>query len=176
MGVLLRDGLLLDRKLRDRRHDIISLVLFVIAFCDTEDGAPSRPPVCQKRSANIVGVSRSAPLPKRQKSSPSAKSGDTLRQVIATVCIKSPEERPTTCFLCLGNPKLPEKRRLEVYKSSGSLSRHFVNVHIKPLPKERHCQCSICGGKLVSKSQLLNHAETVHGTVSRLPLSAFGPI
>ncbi|KAJ5089007.1 hypothetical protein N7532_007691 [Penicillium argentinense] len=61
-----------------------------------------------------------------------------------------------------------------MYKNPGSLSRHFVNKHIKPFPNDMHCECNICGEKLMSKSGLLNHAQRMHGTVSCLPLPALG--
>jgi hypothetical protein len=154
----------------------IAAINAVIAFCDAEEGSPSRSRVPQKRSADIVSMPQAAPLPKRQKSPPSDKSDDTFSQAIASVCIKSPKERPNICFLCLRNPNLPEKRRLEVYKNPGSLSRHFVNTHIKPFPKDMQKECTICGEKLESKALLMNHARSVHGTVSCLPPSSLGPI
>ncbi|KAJ6085804.1 hypothetical protein N7499_005433 [Penicillium canescens] len=48
-----------------------------------------------------------------------------------------------------------------------SLSRHFVNKHIKPFLNNIRFKCSIYGEKLESKSRLLNHTERVHRTVSR---------
>ncbi|KAJ5346763.1 uncharacterized protein N7506_000016 [Penicillium brevicompactum] len=64
--------------------------------------------------------------------------------------------------------------RLRMYKNSGSLSRHFVSKHVKPFSNDMRCECSICGEKLESKSMLLNHAERVHGTVSRSSKTALG--
>ncbi|KAJ5776688.1 uncharacterized protein N7511_001699 [Penicillium nucicola] len=152
----------------------IAAINAVIAVCDAEEGAPSRPRVTQKRSADAVNMPPAAPLPKRQNLIPSHKSGDTFSEAIASVCVKSPTERPTICFICLGNPRLPQSDRLGIYKNSGSLSRHFVNKHIKPFPNDMHCECSICGEKLESKSALLNHAERVHGTVTRSSKIALG--
>lgn len=42
---------------------------------------------------------------------------------------------------------VPEGKRLQTYKSPGSLSRHFVNKHIKPYPNDMHYECNICGEK-----------------------------
>ncbi|KAJ5542729.1 hypothetical protein N7535_005153 [Penicillium sp. DV-2018c] len=152
----------------------IAAINAVIAVCDAEEGAPSRPPVPQKRTADAADMPPAAPLHKRQQSVPSDESGDTFSQAIASVCVKCPGERPTTCFICLGNTRLPERERLKMYKNPGSLSRHFVNKHVKPFPNDMHCECNICGEKLMSKSGLLNHAQRMHGIVSCLPLPALG--
>ncbi|CAG8688070.1 unnamed protein product, partial [Penicillium salamii] len=152
----------------------IAAINAVIAVCDAEEGAPSRRRVTQKRSADDVDMPPAAPLPKRQNPTASNKSDDTFSKAIASVCVESPTERPTICFICLGSPSLPQRERLQMYKNPGSLSRHFVNRHIKPFSNDMHCECSICGEKLESKSALLNHAERVHGTVSRSSKTALG--
>ncbi|CAG7956785.1 unnamed protein product [Penicillium salamii] len=152
----------------------IAAINAVIAVCDAEEGAPSRSRVARKRSADPGDMLPTAPLPKRQNSSPSGESDDAFSKAIASVCVKSPEERPTICFICLGTPRLPQSERLRMYKNSGSLSRHFVSKHVKPFSNDMHCECSICGEKLKSKSMLLNHAERVHGTVSRSSKTALG--
>lgn len=155
-------------------HRRIAAINAVIAVCDAEEGTPSRPCGARKRTAETVDIPLSDPLLKKQKPATPDKSDDTFVQAIASVCIKSPKQRPTICFLCLGNTRLPDHERLENYKNSGSLSRHFVNIHVKPFPKDMRCECSICCEKLDSKSGLLNHAERVHGTVSRLSQAALG--
>ncbi|CAG7979818.1 unnamed protein product, partial [Penicillium salamii] len=152
----------------------IAAINAVIAVCDAEEGAPSRSRVARKRSADAGDMLPTAPLPKRQNSTPSAESDDAFSKAIASVCVKSPEERPTICFICLGTPRLPQSERLRMYKNSGSLSRHFVSKHVKPFSNDMRCECSICGEKLESKSMLLNHAERVHGTVSRSSKTALG--
>ncbi|KAI2735701.1 hypothetical protein DTO013E5_8636 [Penicillium roqueforti] len=152
----------------------IAAINAVIAVCDAEEGAPSRPRVPQKRTADTADMPPAAPLPKRQTSIPSDESGDTFSKAIASVCVKSPGERPTICFICLGNTRSSERNRLTMYKNPGSLSRHFVNKHIKPYPNDMHCDCNICGERLISKTGLLNHARRIHGTVSSLPLPALG--
>lgn len=169
-SVLTMPGTTIEKEYERR----IAAINAVIAVCDAEEGAPSRPRGPQKRPADVVDIPPAAPLPKREKSTPSDKSDNTFSQAIASVCVKSREERPTICFICLGNARLPESKRLQTYKNPGSLSRHFVNKHIKPFPNDMHCECNICGEKLLSKSGLLNHAQRVHGIVSCLPLPALG--
>ncbi|KAJ5343508.1 uncharacterized protein N7506_003332 [Penicillium brevicompactum] len=152
----------------------VAAINAVIAVCDAEEGAPSRSRVARKRSADAGNMLPTAPLPKRQNSTPSGESDDAFSKAIASVCVKSPEERPTICFICIGTPGLPQSERLRMYKNSGSLSRHFVSKHVKPFSNDMRCECSICGEKLESKSMLLNHAERVHGTVSRSSKTALG--
>ena len=145
----------------------IAAINAVIAVCNIEEGVPSRSRVARKRSANTGDMLPTTPLPKRQNSTPSAESDDAFSKAIASVCVKSLEERLTICFICLGTPRLLQSERLRIYKNSGSLSRHFVSKHIKPFSNDMRCECFICGEKLELKSMLLNHAERVHGTVSR---------
>lgn len=153
----------------------IAAINAVIAFCDVEEGAPTRRPnVAQKRRA--VDTLPSAPPAKRQEHPSFDEAEIDLRQAMALVCIKNPDERPTICFLCVSNPKLPTKERLRVHKTPGSLTRHFIDKHIKRFPKEMRVKCDICNQELKHKSDVMNHAEMVHGIVSHRPLSALGPI
>ncbi|PYH75799.1 hypothetical protein BO82DRAFT_409090 [Aspergillus uvarum CBS 121591] len=153
----------------------IAAINAVITFCDVEEGFPTRrPKATQKRPA--TNNLPSAPPAKRQER-PSPEDGKTtLSLAFASVCIKARHERPTICFLCLGNPRLPDRQRVKSFRTPGSLGRHFVDIHVIPYPKDMRVKCSICREDLESKSALMNHAEGVHGTVSRRPLSALGPI
>ncbi|PKX91173.1 uncharacterized protein P174DRAFT_434229 [Aspergillus novofumigatus IBT 16806] len=153
----------------------IAAINAVTAFCDVEEGSPTRRPnITQKRRA--LDVLPSAPPAKRQESTSFEEQKTTLSQAIASVCIKARRERPNICFLCLGNPRMPERERVKDFGTPGSLGRHFVDFHAIRYPKDMRVKCSICKEELESKSALMNHAERVHGTVSRRPLSALGPI
>ena len=168
--VLTMPGITIEKEYEYR----IAAINTVITVCDTEEVIPSWSYIARKRSADASDMLPTAPLPKRQNSTPSAKSDDAFSKAIALVYVKSPEERPTIYFICLSTPRLPQSERLRMYKNSGSLSRHFVSKHIKPFSNDMRCECSICGEKLESKSMLLNHAERVHGTVSRSSKTALG--
>lgn len=152
----------------------IAAINAVIAVCDTEEGTPSRSRVARKRSADAGDMLPTPSLRKRQNLTPIGESDDAFSKAIASVCVKSLEERPTIYFICLGTPRLPQSERLRIYKNSGSLSRHFVSKYVKPFSNDIRCECSICGEKLESKSMLLNHTERVHGTVSRSSKTALG--
>ncbi|KAJ5447699.1 hypothetical protein N7445_002520 [Penicillium cf. griseofulvum] len=143
-SVLTLPGTTVEKEYKRR----IATINAVIAVCDTEEGAPSRPRAPQKRTADTTDILPTAPFPK---------SGDTFSKAIASVCVKCPGDRPTICFICLSNNRLLERERLKIYKNPGSLSRHFVNKYIKLFPNDIHCECNIYGEKLMSKSGLLNH-------------------
>ncbi|KAN0101625.1 hypothetical protein V8E51_012135 [Hyaloscypha variabilis] len=53
-----------------------------------------------------------------------------LSQVILSV---TSDKRPTKYFLCLGNPQLSIRERIRDYATSGLLSRHFHNRHVKKM-------------------------------------------
>jgi hypothetical protein len=153
----------------------IAAINAIIAFCDVEEGSPTkRPKITQKRRA--TDDLPSTPPAKKQECTTPGEEMTTLSHAIASVCIKAPNERPTICFLCLGNPRLPERERVKSFGTPGSLGRHFVDKHVIKYPKDMRVKCSICKEELENKSALMNHAERVHGTVSRRPLSALGPI
>ncbi|KAA8642595.1 uncharacterized protein ATNIH1004_011540 [Aspergillus tanneri] len=153
----------------------IAAINAVIAFCNVEEGS-GRPNIAQKRKCSAMADLPSAPPAKRQERTSTDECKTALCQAVASVCISTPNERPKICFLCLGNPRLPEHERLKTYSTPGSLSLHFVDWHVKPYPKEMRVKCGVCNKELEHKAHLMNHAETAHGIVSRLPLSALGPI
>ncbi|KAF7122872.1 hypothetical protein CNMCM5793_000982 [Aspergillus hiratsukae] len=153
----------------------IAAINAVIAFCDVEEGSPTRRPKTTQKGRAMDDLP-SAPPAKRQECPSSEEEKTTVSHAIASVCIKARHERPTICFLCLGNPRMPERERVKNFHTPGSLGRHFVDIHVIPYPKDMRVKCSICKEELESKSALMNHAERVHGTVSRRPLSALGPI
>lgn len=89
------------------------------------------------------------------------------------------EERPTICFLCLGEEGLPFQRRTKSFASPGDLTKHFKRKHLANLKEEDLCsfgdwygkeeqglECKVCQMPLRNKTHLQNHAESIHGTIS----------
>lgn len=141
-----------------RRIDAINAI---IAFCDVEEGAPLRPLHSRKREAAPI-------LTEKQSLSQEDEEVAKLSKAIKSVQIDSPSERPLTCFLCVGNPALAMTERIRKYNTPGSLTRHFQRRHVKiPWAKEGGVRCKICKVDFRHKNDLLNHAETKHGTVLR---------
>lgn len=84
----------------------IAAINAVVAFCDVEEGAPSRLHLSKRPAANAFDLAPPTLSSKRQQPSPIHESDEAFRQAIVSVYIKSPKQRPTICFICLGNPKL----------------------------------------------------------------------
>ncbi|KAK2739873.1 hypothetical protein FQN57_006449 [Myotisia sp. PD_48] len=96
-----------------------------------------------------------------------------VRQAVQSVLINKKNgpnktktaDRPKVCFLCLQNENLALPERVHAYHK-GSITKHFER---KDLKEFRKSNCHICHVKLDTLAALLNHAETVHGTVTRNP-------
>ncbi|KAL3428649.1 hypothetical protein BDV09DRAFT_204143 [Aspergillus tetrazonus] len=148
-----------------RRIDAINALT---AFCPVEEGRPiPRTNQSCRRPVPDDDDETSTPV-KRQRQVLEDDTKIALRQAMEFVKVKDQRERPTTCFLCLGNPNLPLKERTAKHKTPGSLTRHFLRKHInRPWPA-RGVECNVCGiMSLEQKADLLNHAELCHGTVVR---------
>ncbi|KAL4743099.1 hypothetical protein BDV11DRAFT_202085 [Aspergillus similis] len=129
----------------------IAAINAVIAFCDVEEESPVRRPNTVRKRPATDGLS-STPPAKRQHCALPDMEKTTLSQAVASVCVKNRDKRSTICFLCLGNPRTPKNKQFKNYNTPGSLT---VTL------------CSICREELESKAALLNHAERMHGTLSR---------
>jgi hypothetical protein len=147
-----------------RRVDAINAVT---AFCGVEEGRPIQRP-SQSRRRQAVDDLESCPSSKRHKTPARDNVQSKLQNAMDSVRIKSPETRPTICFLCVGNPKLPLEKRIAKHATPGSLTRDFLRKHVEtPWPTEG-IPCIVCDNKyLEHKSTLVNHAERAHGTVVR---------
>jgi hypothetical protein len=76
------------------------------------------------------------------------------------------EERPTICFLCLGNQNLPMSKRIQPFSTPGNLSKHFQWKHLSNLKKGEEITCNLCRISLQHKMHLQSHAMKIHGIVS----------
>jgi len=145
----------------------INAINAMTAFCPVEEGRPM-PRSSQSRCRPVPDNDEPCPPAKRQQHFSEDETEITLRQAMESVRIKSPEERPKLCFLCLGNANLPLKNRIAEHATPGSLTRHFLRKHVNPPWPIKGVECNICGAKLLEqKVHLLNHAERCHGTVVR---------
>jgi Protein of unknown function (DUF3435) len=130
----------------------------VTAYCGVEEGrsySDRRPAHPARRDASAIVNAEGQILP-----GPAI----ALCQAIASV---RTDERPKICFLCVGNPRLAIDERVKEYATIGSLSRHFRR-HVTKLQTGQQIDCRICDVKLVHRIHLQNHAETCHGTVTRV--------
>jgi hypothetical protein len=137
-----------------------------VAFCSAAEG--KRTQRLRRPRRWITPDEEPTPPPKRPRLAVEDEHDAALRQAMQSVQIKSPTQRPTVCFLCVGNPNVPLKDRTAKYATPGSLTRHFMQKHVNaPWPAGR-VKCHVCKCKPIEdKKDLVEHAETCHGTVVR---------
>ena len=111
----------------------INAINAMTAFCPVEEGRPTPQP-SQSRCRPAPDNDEPCPPAKRQQHFSEDETEITLRQAMESVWIKSPEERPKLCFLCLGNANLLLKNWIVEHATPGSLTRHFLRKHVNPRP------------------------------------------
>ncbi|KFA81742.1 hypothetical protein S40288_11090 [Stachybotrys chartarum IBT 40288] len=124
----------------------------VAAYCTVEEG-----PIRQKR----------------QKAEPQDNvEEDTRLAARRSVLVKTVNDRPTSCFLCVGKAlilKLGDDLvddLIREFYAPGDLSKHFKRVHLRNLKDNETRFFPIGQEKLDHKSHLQNHALRAHGTRS----------
>jgi hypothetical protein len=124
-------------------------------------------------SSKPVEVTTGGNLQKRTAPDEGHQANDKLGAAIASVFVMDKAERSRRCFLCVRRattlvPSDPAIERLvKPFYSPGDLSKHFKRHHLSNLRGEEELNCRLCKLSLDHKMHLQNHAETVHGTVSR---------
>jgi hypothetical protein len=150
--ILAPPGVTLEAE-HQRRNEAINAVT---AYCNIEEGDMCR------------GRKRSGGRPKRaaiKKESPSPEE-EALKAAMLSVYIKDPKERPTVCFMCLGNESASLSVRIYSFSSPSDLSKHFKKKHLKKVEEVEAPGCKLCNMPLDHKMHLQNHALRIHGTVS----------
>jgi len=138
---------------RKRRNDAINAVS---AYCKIQEGD-----MCggQKRS----GGRRKRVVIKEESPSPEDKA---LKAAMLSIYVNDPKERPTVCFMCLGNEVAPFSVRVYAFSSPSDLTKHFKKKHLRRVDEGEAPECRICSIPLDHKMHLQNHALRIHGTVS----------
>ena len=139
---------------RQWRDDAINAVT---AYCKIEEGD-----MCggRKRSG---GRYKTAVVKKEDRPSPE---DEALKAAMLSVYIKNPNERPTICFLCLGNEKLAFNTRVYSFSRPNDLTKHFKRKHLEHVKEGDPIGCEVCKMSLNHKMHLQNHAARIHGTIS----------
>ncbi|KAJ5730173.1 uncharacterized protein N7483_004681 [Penicillium malachiteum] len=148
----------------------INTINAITVFCSVEEGRPTpRTRQSYRRPLSGDGDDNSSDTPiKQQRCVLEDITKITLRQAMESVRVKDLKERPTICFLYLGNPNLPLMERIAKHATPGSLTRHFLRKHINPPWPAKGLECNICRMELLEqRADLLNHTELCHGTVVR---------
>jgi hypothetical protein len=144
----------------------INVINALTAFCCVEEGRPTPQPIQSLRRP--AANNDPSPLPVKRQRLTEDSFEAVLRQARESVQIKFKEERPTICFLCIGNLNLSPEDRVKKHATPGSLTRHFLQKHMNPPWPVERVECNICGREpLQHKANLINHAQDAHGTVVR---------
>jgi hypothetical protein len=92
---------------------------------------------------------------------------DRAKQALETAMLAVfKENRPTICFLCLGNEKLLLSKRVFSFSSPTDLGKHFRRKHLSQIKDGEKIGCKVCKMSLEHKMHLQRHAVEIHGTVS----------
>lgn len=139
---------------RQRRDDAINAVT---AYCKIEEGSmfAGRKRSGGRRKDTVV----------RREGRPLSEA-EALKAAMLSVYIKHPAERPTICFLCLGNEQSPFGDRTYSFSRPGDLSKHFKKKHLLLLKENKDPECKLCKMTLENETHFRNHAATIHGTIS----------
>lgn len=133
-----------------RRSEAINAVT---AYCHVQEGGPRR-----GRKPKQPGPHSTRPVSGNANTQPSTILQDTLKHL-------SQAERPVVCFLCYGNPRLSDDRRVKRYSRPQDMTRHFRG-HLKQINRNEQIKCGLCGMQLEHKMHLQNHARITHRTHS----------
>jgi hypothetical protein len=139
--------------LENKNRQRIAAVNTITVYCSIEEGLASY------RIQHGRPVKDNSPVLK-------AKEPDALSQAIQSI---KREKKPTKYFVCLGNPSLTLYKKVALYTTSGSLSRHFLRKHVKRLQGGVYIDCWICGVRLEDRVQLLIYTERFYRTVLQGP-------
>lgn len=128
------------------------------AYCKIQEGGAVRGrPRTKRTSSTSVGPHLSAAEVEK-------------RALDAAMLSVYTEKRPTICFMCLGEQNLQFEKRTRSFASPGDLTKHFKRKHLANIKGGDRIRCKVCQMSLEHKSHLQNHAESIHGTVSRPPM------
>ncbi|KAI9774180.1 MAG: hypothetical protein M1839_001882 [Geoglossum umbratile] len=126
----------------------------VAAYCDFQEGG-------------AVAMPRGRPPTQAKGACPQLVAVDAEKQALnAAMLLVFTEERPTICFVYLGEASLPFEKRVYSFASPGDLTKHFKRKHLSNIRGGDWIGCKVCRMSLEHKMHLQNHAARIHGTVS----------
>jgi hypothetical protein len=144
-AILTMQGATIEAELQRR----INAINAMTAFCSVEEGRPMPRPV-QSCRRPVPDNNELGPPAKQQRHVLEDNTEIALRQAKETVQVTSQDQRPTICFLCLGNSNLPLKDRIGkhatrntrfTYQAFSTETCHDVNP---PWPA-RGFECNVFG-------------------------------
>ncbi|KAK7413533.1 hypothetical protein QQX98_007611 [Neonectria punicea] len=94
-----------------------------------------------------------------------------LHVALMSVFVKTKQERPRRCFICVGKALTlagddgAVQDLIHEFYTSDDLTKHLRRKHLSNLRDGDKIQCHVCDMSLDHKMHLKNHALRVHGTV-----------
>jgi hypothetical protein len=133
----------------------------VAAYCHFQEGGAAAQPRARPSTR------KASPTPAKE-TDPQLAAAEAEKQALSdAMVLVFTEKRTTTCFLCLGEQSLPFQKRTFKFASPGDLTKHFKRKHLAHIKEGDRLRCKVCQMGLQHKQHLLNHAESIHGTVLR---------
>jgi hypothetical protein len=151
-ATLARPGLTLEAEICQRNRAIRA----VTEYCRVEEGG-THPVRLQRSSGRITPPG---------KSKDDSQLDPFVQALEAAKVSVYKEKRPTICFDCLGNKKLPIELRIYSFKTPGDLSKHYKRKHLANIAEGESLGCKLCEVPLDNKMHHQRHALDIHGTVS----------
>jgi hypothetical protein len=143
-------------------------------FCRRNAAIDAVAAYCHFQEGGAVAMPRGRPSTRKASPTPSKEANPQLAAAEAekqalrdAMLLVFTEKRTTTCFLCLGEQSLPFQKRTFKFASPGDLTKHFKRKHLAHIKEGDRLRCKVCQMGLQHKQHLLNHAESIHGTVLR---------
>jgi hypothetical protein len=143
-------------------------------FCRRNAAIDAVAAYCHFQEGGAVAMPRGRPSTRKASPTPSKEANPQLaaaeaeKQALSdAMLLVFTEKRTTTCFLCLGEQSLPFEKRTYKFASPGDLTKHFKRKHLAHIKEGDRLRCKVCRMGLQHKQHLLNHAESIHGTVLR---------
>jgi hypothetical protein len=122
---------------------------------------------CHFQEGGAVAMPRGRPPTQAKEACPQLVAANAEKQALsAAMLLVFKENRPTICFVCLGEGSLPFEKRVYSFASPGDLTKHFKRKHLANIREGDWIGCKVCRMSLEHKMHLQNHAARIHGTVS----------
>ncbi|KAH8787515.1 C2H2 finger domain protein [Hyaloscypha sp. PMI_1271] len=144
-------------------------------FCRRNAAIEAVAAYCHFQEGGAVAMPRGRPSTQKagpmmaKETNPQLAAAEAEKQALSNaMLLVFTEKRTTTCFLCLGEQSLPFQKRTFKFASPGDLTKHFKRKHLARIKEGDRLRCKVCQMGLQHKNHLLNHAESIHGTVLRV--------
>lgn len=136
-------------------------------FCRRNAAINAVAAYCHFQEGGAVAMPRAMPPSQAKGTRPQLVLVDAKKEALRAAMLKVfKEERPTICFVCLGEESLPLEKRVYSFASPGDLTKHFKRKHLSNIREGDQVDCKVCQMPLEHKAHFRHHGHLIHGTVS----------